>query len=125
MNTHKQELQMLLKNLDSILDEMKQVLVSTKPVPSNKKETPYFLTKNENSDVERILVKINKYKKLRKETKDSSNRELEVATLMDIFTNAENLVKNISERKDVSEYIEKGFFNSFSHISHEIQRLIA
>jgi hypothetical protein len=120
-----QELQMLLNKLDSVLDEIKSVLVSTKLVPTNRKETPYFLSRTDNSEVEHIVVKINKYKKLRAETHDLHNREMEVASLMDIFAATENLVKKLSEGKNVAEFSDKGFFNRFSDISHEIERLIA
>jgi hypothetical protein len=125
MNRDNHELQILLKNLDSIVDKIKHVLVSTNLVPSKNKETPFFLTKSDNSDLELILVKINKYKKLRAEIHDSSNRELEVDSLMDIFADTENMVKKLSESSNVFEYTENGFFDKFSNISHEIKRLVA
>ena len=69
-------------------------------------------------------MKIHKYKKLRENTKGLSNSEQEVAVLIDIFSNTGNLMKKISEDRKVGEYVEKGFFNAFSDVSQDIQKLI-
>ncbi|AWN74845.1 hypothetical protein LEAN103870_19325 [Legionella anisa] len=126
MNKANQELQILIEKLDSIVDEMKQVLVSTQSVSSNKKKDCFFLSTRMGLDAKtRIMVKIDKYKKLRADTNHPRNSELEVSSLMDIFATTEILVKKISEGKDSSEYADKGFFNRFSDISHKVERLIA
>ncbi|CAM2802820.1 Uncharacterised protein [Legionella steigerwaltii] len=126
MSKANQELQMLLKKLDSIVDEIKHVLVSTKFVSSNKKEEQFFLSKKVDLDAKtRILVKIDKYKKLRADNPYPHNSELEVTSLMDIFVITENMIKKISEGKSSSDYADNGFFNRFSDISQKIERLIA
>jgi hypothetical protein len=119
------ELQILLRNLDSILDEVKHVLISTKPIASQKKEAPFFLAKVDNPDMELLLVKINKYKKLKETTLDSSNDELKVDSIKDIFSDTENLIKKISEGACVSDYTDKGFFKKIFDISQKIKRLLA
>lgn len=126
MNNAPQELQILIEELDSIVNEMRQVLISTKFVSSNKKEEQFFLLKNVDLDAKtRILVKIDKYKKLRADSSSPHNRVLEVTSLMDIFATTENLIKKLSEGKSSSEHADNGFFNRFSDISHKIERLIA
>jgi hypothetical protein len=120
------ELQRLLKNLDSIVDEINQVLLS---IPSKKQKGISFLSSKSipilhQEDSSLLLTKINEYKKLRKYTHDN---ELEVFSLMDIFSSTEDLVKKISEEDEdnVSEYIGRGFFKKFSDISNEVKRLLA
>ncbi|KTD44412.1 hypothetical protein [Legionella parisiensis] len=126
MNNANQELQILIEKLDAIVDEIKQVLVSTRFVSSIKKEDQFFLSKKTDLDAKtRILVKIDKYKKLRADAHYPHNSELEVTSLMDIFTITEILIKKLSEGKSSSEYVDNGFFNSFSDITHKIESLIA
>lgn len=126
MNNDNHELQLLLIKLDSIVDEIKEVLVSTKLVSSNKKETQFFLSKQEDLDVKtRILVKIDKYKKLRADAYYPYISKLEVTSVMDIFAITQNLIKKLSEGRSSSEHADNGFFDKFSDISQKIERLVA
>ena len=111
MSRDNKELRELLKNLSTLVDEINQVLSSTKSVSSKRLETTI------------ILMKINKYKKLRQELQKSYNNELEVTSLMEIFADTEHLIKEISEGDSVSEYMDKGFFKKFSDIADEAKRL--
>jgi hypothetical protein len=124
MNQNIEQLHTLLSDLDSIVERIKQALISTKPTLNKMKETPFFLAKVDNRDLELIVDKINKYKKLREEPHRADNNDLEVAYLSDIFARTENLIKEISEGNKVCEYVDKGFFQQFTDISDTIKTLV-
>ncbi|KTD05918.1 hypothetical protein Lgra_2695 [Legionella gratiana] len=113
MNQNNEPLQVLLKKLDSIVDEINQTLLSSKSIPSNRGELSF------------VLMKIKKYKELKREHSESSHHELEVDSLLDIFSETESLVKKISQEDNVSEYVDKGFFKRFLDISGEVKKLVA
>jgi hypothetical protein len=124
MNQSIEQLQMLLSDLDSIVERVKQALISTKSTPIKKKETPFFLAKVDDRDLELLVDRINKYKKLRAEPHQAHNSELEVSILSDIFSRTESLIKKISEGNKVSEYVDKGFFQQFTDISERIKTIV-
>ena len=86
MNTDEdnKKTQALLIQLDPIIEEINQALLSTKPIP------------NKRNEISLILMKINKYKKLRKGHQESENVELEIKSLSSIFSSTDAILKNIS-----------------------------
>lgn len=125
MSQDNRELQILLKNLDSVVESIRKVLLSAKSAAAKKQETPFFLAKIDDTELDIILVKISSYKKLRQNSDKASNSEKEVASVMDIFVGTESLIQKISEGNKVAEYVENGFFKELAHISLEVKRLIA
>ncbi|WP_027269759.1 hypothetical protein [Legionella sainthelensi] len=125
MSQDNRELQILLKNLDSVVESIRKVLLSAKSAAGKKQKTPFFLAKIDDAELDIILVKISSYKKLRQDSDKASNSEKEVASVMDIFVGTESLIQKISEGNNVAEYVENGFFKELTHISLEVKRLIA
>lgn len=102
----------LLTNLDPIIEEINQTLLSSKSIP------------NKRNEISLMLIKISEYKKLRKNHQKSHNVEMEVQSLASIFSGTENILKKISEGEGTAEYVDNGLFQKFIDISDRIKQQV-
>lgn len=116
-----------LNKLDLIVNKINQELLSIKS-SKQKHHTLFFLSETmvygNHHDITPLLEKINKYKKMRKATSEMHNNELMIVYLMDIFSDTQNIIKNLSNEENIFEYVDVGFFKRFSEISRQVKRLL-
>lgn len=109
----KEKLINLIKEVDLVIEEIKETLTASRVVPDHRQEISF------------ILIKIRRYQENMSSLTDKEGLKKKVMEITEILSDTERLTENIVERGDAHTYMETHLFDKISLISNKVSNLVS